>query len=336
MNVWTLTGANRLEKSELPLPESVPGKIKVRVTKVMIGGADVCLYNGSLKAKYPIVPGRFAVGLVADENGGELFPKGTRVLLHTFRPAPDTGTAKKDFGADDVDVCGITRNGFLSDFVLLSPDEMTPLPDSVGDNDALLVHHVALAKAVVDRLDAQKGSHIAVVGGDRLGILISLLLIYQQVSPILIDNRADRIEFAKKCGVYYSMLSDENLLDSVASITGGRLTEGAVFVINADGNDSAVPFRVSARDSAVVLCGLNRYSVSLDLETAIRKQISVYGVSDASDYLETAINLIANKAVDLGAIRCNSQDVSAVEEVFDKYRSGGDYDFCEANILNLV
>ena len=123
---------------------------------------------------------------------------------------------------------------------------------------------------------------------------------------------------------------------TVASITGGRLTEGAVYVINADGNDSAVPFRVSARDSAVVLCGLNRYSVSLNLETAIRKQISVYGVSDASDYLETAINLIANKAVDLGAIRCNSQDVSAVEEVLDKYRSGGDYDFCEANILNLV
>ena len=336
MNVWSIPSAGVLERKECPVPEPEAGKIKVHVTKVMIGGTDVYLYKGSLKTKYPIIPGRFAVGLVADENGGALFPKGSRVLLHTFRPAKDTGTAKKDFSREEKTVCGLTQDGFLRDFVFVSEDEMTPLPDSVNDNDALLVHFVAHAKAVVDKLGAQKGSHVAVIGADKLGILISLLLIYQQVSPILIDSRRDRLDYARKCGVYYTVCQSDDVFENVANITGGRLADGAIYVISADGNDSSLAFRVCKREGSAVLCGFNCYSASLNFETALKRQITVFGVSDAYDSLEPAINLIANKAIVLNSIRANQTDVSRANEILKQYAESSDLDQCEMNILSLI
>ena len=83
MNVWKLTAAKNLVKfTEELRPEEE--KIRVRVTKVFVNDEDGLLFQGTKKTKYPIVPGRFAVGLVADDKGGALFPKDSRVLLHYF------------------------------------------------------------------------------------------------------------------------------------------------------------------------------------------------------------------------------------------------------------
>ena len=182
MNVWKLTGAGKLIHGEAALPEHEEGKLRVRVTKVMVNGLDAAIYSGRSDVKYPIIPGRYAVGMVSEDGDG-YFPRGTRVLLHTFR---------------------------LSDFVSVSPRDMTALPDSVSDRSALLLHHVALAKAISDSLDAAKGKHIAVVGANLTGILLCQLLIYQQAAPILVDASESNIAFARKCGIYYAMTADEH------------------------------------------------------------------------------------------------------------------------------
>ena len=88
MNVWKLTGAGKIEKTESPVPEPEAGKIKVRVTKVLLCNADAEAYLGSTKIKQPMIPGQFAIGMVAEDNANAMFAKGTRVVLHAFVPAP--------------------------------------------------------------------------------------------------------------------------------------------------------------------------------------------------------------------------------------------------------
>jgi threonine dehydrogenase-like Zn-dependent dehydrogenase len=294
MNIWKTTAPRSLVREECEETET-EGKLRVRVTKVLVCDMDVKLFSGDAKLAYPRVPGRFAVGMIAGESENPLFPKGRRVVLHTFLPAPDPGTGKADFSRCDYDVRGITCDGFLRDVIYLSPDEMTPLPDSVNDEQALLLHHAALAKASAERLNAQKGQHVAVVGANLLGIFICQLLIYQQAAPILIDSDASRLDFAHGCGIYYTALANETLLDNVASLTGGRMASGAVYSLDS-GNDVSAAFGVCARRTNVVMSGLAPNSVKIDVDAVLQKQIILQAVCDCSDYLETAINLTAQKA----------------------------------------
>ena len=317
MNVWKLTAANKLELSDEPVPVYTGETIKVRVTKVLLSAQDAALFRGKLKTKYPVIPGRFAVGIVAEDHGTD-YPKGMRVLLHTYLPAADTGTEKKDFSEPDYDVCGQTREGFLRDLVLVTPDEFTPLPDSVSDEDALLLHHVGLAKAIVDSLDVKKGEHIAVVGASVFGILVCQLLIYQQIAPILIDSDQERLDFAGNCGIYYTLNSENDLLEHVGTLTGGRLADGAVCVTDA-GVSPETAFSVCAREVNVVLGGFAPCAAPVDLTLATRKQLSVHCLSDYVENLEMAINLTANKAVVLKNFKAKPIEPDTLTEFSSVY-----------------
>lgn len=336
MNVWKLNAVRSLTRTEEPIPQPEEGKYRIRVTKVLVNSVDAAIYRGEKKAKLPLAMGRFAIGIVSDENGGTFFPKGARVLLHTYLPAPDTGTAKKDFTEDEIRVCGITKNGYLRDFVYVSADEMTLLPDSISDEHALLVHHLALAKDTVDALGAQKGDHVAVIGGDHLGYLISQLLIYQQASPILVDSDQAKVDFAHKNGIYYSILADENVIQSIAEITGGRLANGAIYVTSADGNDTALPLVTCARGKHVVLCGNNADSLNINLGTAIKKLLEISCVHNGSDTLETAINLIVSGAVNLSGFHSHVFAAEEAAKVLEDIASKTDQDVGELHILSLI
>ena len=336
MNVWKLTGAGKLEKTESAIPEPVAGKIKVRVTKVLIGNSDAETYLSSSRIVHPLIPGQFAIGMIAEETENPLFPKGTRVVLHAFVPAPDGGTAKRDFTEDDIEICGQTKDGFLRDLVYLSPEEMTPLPDSVSDNQALLLHHVAFAQATVEALDAQKGQHIAVLGANILGMLVCQMLIYQQAAPVLIDSDAERLNFARNTGVYYSMLADESLVENVGTITGGRLADGAVYVTGASGNDAEIPFRVCARQARIVVSGQPPCGVKLDLNLALRKQLSVDCISNCIEYLETAINLVANKAVSPERFHANCVKENDVIPFMEEYAARTERDIDSFTYADLL
>ncbi len=335
MNVWKLNGAKNLQRMDAPLPEPTDGKLRVRVTKVLIGALDAAIYSGAVRVKYPLVPGRHAVGFVTGESENPLFPKGTRVLLNTYRPVEPVGTEKRDFSLPDYEICGKTCDGFLSDFLLVSPDNMTALPASVSDERGLLLHYVAAAKAIGDRLAFQKGQHIAVVGANLMGILLCQLLIYQQAAPILVDRDPERLKFARSCGIYYTMAADSDLLDNVASITGGRLASGAVYIASA-GNDPEIPCMLCAGGGKVVLCGSGIDSFSLDLKYALVKQLSVHCISHGAGYLPNAINLMANKAIDPTPFRANTVKWDRAEALLADFSAEHGKDIDCINLIDLL
>ncbi len=335
MVLWKLIGPKQLERVEAPLPESGNGLIRVRVTKVMLNYQDAMLYTGMARAKYPFVPGRFAVGFVAEEGVPDL-PKGTRVLLHSYRPVPVGGTEKKDFSADEYEACGRTTDGFLSDFVLVSREDMTELPASVSDERGLLLHYVATAHKICRVLNVQKGQHIAVVGADIVGILVCQLLIYQQASPILVDANRSRLEFAKTCGIYYTVQATAGAVSAVASYTGGRLCDGAVFIATASGNSPELPFRFSAQEKSVVFFATSINKVVVDLDSAFRKHITVQCVSHGTKFLTTAINLMANRAVDPTPFHANTVRPEETASLLEQYNLRADRDVDEINVVDLL
>ena len=334
MNAWKLIAPLQLEKEECPIPEAERGQIRVRVTKMMLSRVDAEIYKGNMKVDFPFIPGRFAIGQISNDAGGALFPKSSRVLFHAYRALPNHGIEDRDFSVEDVRICGMTEDGFLRDFINVYPQEMTPLPDALGDIDALLVHYVAIAKTVIDRLGANKGDRVAVVGADFLGILISQLLIYQQASPILIDSHPERLYFARKCGVYYTFEATASVIDDVASVTGGRLTDKAIFVKTAE-EDPILPIQLVKSGGAVVVCASDRTGYAGDLTLAIHKQISLGFVSDPEGTLESSINLILSKAVNLEPLKGTMTMIKQPEDFFES-KEEDELDTFRIHIFNLL
>ena len=335
MNTWELVEAKKLVLSEAPLPAPQAGKLRVRVTKVLLANQDAAIFNGDVRVKFPLIPGRYAVGFIADD-ADPAWPRGTRVVLHGFRPIPQEGTVKRDFSADDYDACGKTVDGFLTDFVNVSPDDMTALPASVSDERGLLLHYVATAKEITDHLGAKKGQHIVVVGADIIGILVCQLLIYQQAAPILVDADKGRLAFARNCGIYYTVPAYINLLTAVASVTGGRLASGAVYIASASGNRTEVPLLLCAHAGKVVYFGSSGSRVLIDLSVAFKKHLSLNCVSHGIKYLKTAINLMANKAVDPSPFHANACKPSKVADFLAGYDQKKDRDVDEISFVDLL
>ncbi len=333
--VWKIVGPKALSLNTQPAPAIPEKPLRVRVTKVFLSGVDASIWRGDLKTRYPIVPGRFAIGIIADETESQLFPKGTRVLLHTFRPRPYTGTEKIDFSEDESVVCGQTQDGFLRDFVYADACDLTPVPDVLSDEKALVAHYVALAKSAVECLGPCKGKQIAVIGANVMGILTSQLLLYLQASPILIDTDPSRLAFARTCGVYCTVPDDENLLNGVANATGGRLASGAIYVIGAYGNDHQIPFAVSAEKSTTVFCGFVPDNEKFSLDLALRKQLTLRFVHSATEF-ETAFNLLFTRAVDTGAFKAKTIPTDGLETFFATYGEHPEHDVSEVNIVSLI
>lgn len=335
MNVWKLTATNNLVHTTEDLVP-LEGKRKIRITKVLLNRDDALLLSGARKTKFPRIPGRFAVGQIMDE-GSTHFPRGARVLLHSVIPTRYDGAEKRNFDEDDYLIRGQTADGFLRDFIYASEDEIDLLPDSVTDENALLVHHVATATAAIDALDIGKGEHIAVLGGSVLGLFVCQLLIYRQSAPILIDSDPDRLDFAKSLGIYYTALDNETLLDRVGTLTGGRLADGVICIVTGEtDNHNDTALKVCASDCNAVFCGQLHNSLSLDLSAILRKRISVHGITFGSEYIERSINLIANKAVDLSSFHANVLPSDQVERILREFLQNPVRPANELNVIDLL
>ncbi len=335
MNVWRLTAANTMQKEETePVPEE--GRRRIRITKIFVNRSDALLFSGAKKIRYPRIPGRFAVGLIADE-GSAHFPKGARVLIHTAFPAPCDGTEKRDYTEDDVLLRGYTADGFLRDFIYVTEDELSLLPESVSDEKALLIQHIALADAAVEKLGIHRGEHVAVIGGSMLGVFICRLLIYRQISPILIDSDARRIEFAKSCGIYYTAPEDDRLLETVGTVTGGRLSDNAVCIMTGNMETHCkTAISVCKPGRSIAFCGQIDHPLPIDLNAILKKRLTLSGVSVGTEHIPAAINLVANGAIDLGVYRMNVRGADGAEALFKELLSRPDVPVDEINILSLV
>ena len=122
----------------------------------------------------------------------------------------------------------------MRDFAVVDNSRLFFLPNSVKENDAILIDHISLALAAIDKLDISKGEHVAVIGGGFIGLLISMLIIYYQGVPILIDGKESNLDRARLAGVYYNLFSDNRLEKEVCELTGAHMAQKVIYVTDSN------------------------------------------------------------------------------------------------------
>lgn len=311
MKVWQLAYPHNLQHVTAPDLKLTSEKVKVKVTKALLTEADVAVYTGAIKVKAPFIPGRFAIGQVTEANDDSFIRKGERVYL--------AGVTEDECSPDGLRVAGETADGFYRDFVLAGVDDVYPLPASVSDEAAFLIDAIALSERVVDEMHVEAGQHILVLGGGLYGNILCQILIYHRAVPILADNNAERLARAKKSGIYYTFPNDDTLKDNVLSVTGGKLADGAVYLALSNRCEPSVMFPLVKRDAYVSFCALTGKSLHVNLEYAMKNNVTIKGITESREFVSTAINLLANKAVNFSEFSFRSYREEELPKLMDEY-----------------
>ena len=311
MKVWQLAYPHNLQHVNAPDLKLNEDKVKVKITKALVSEADVAVYSGAIKVTAPFIPGRFAIGQITEAGEDSFVKKGERVYL--------AGVTEDESAPDGLRVAGETADGFYRDFVVAGIDDVYPLPSSVTDEAAFLIDAIALAEHVVDEMHIDVGQHVLVLGGGLYGNILCQILIYHRAVPILADNNAERRMRAKKSGIYYTFPNDDTLKDNVLSVTGGKLADAAVYLAFANRSEPSVLFPLVKRDSYVAFCSMTGKSLQVNLEYAMKNNVTIKGFTESREFVSTAINLLANKAVIFSEFPFKSTREEELPKILENY-----------------
>lgn len=317
MKIWKVLAPGTIAAEERPDNIQTATQAKVKVTKLLLSAADMRVFGGGAPS-YPVIPGRYAVGIVS-EAGAECVSveKNTHVYLNDMAPCGqcEQCIAGKPENCVRVHVAGTDCDGYLRDFIVTDESNLSPLPPSVSDEEALFIGIVSMCEAVIDRLNVSKGMHVAVFGAGEIGNILSQLLIYHQAVPILIDEDEEKLKAAAGCGIYYTFKADETLGENIARITGGRMAAGSVFNSYSP-LAPELPFMATTAGGTVVYTGFGFPERTVQLKAAQDKRLTLTTVTNDYTNNETAINLLVNKAVNLAPFLQRKNNVANLEQVF--------------------
>ena len=311
MKVWQLNYPHNLQHVTAPDLKLTENKVKVKVTKALLTESDVAVYSGAVKVKSPFIPGKFAIGQVTEAGEDSFVRKSERVYL--------AGVTEDECAPDGLRIAGETTDGFYRDFVLAGVDDVYPLPSSVSDEAAFLIDAIAQAEHVIDEMHIEVGQHILVIGGGLYANILCQILIYHRAVPILADNNTERLARAKRSGIYYTFPNDDTLQSRILEVTGGKLADGAVYIAFANRCEPSVMFPLVKRGAYVSYCAMTNKPLHVNLEYAIKNNVTVKGISESREFVSTAINLLANKAVNFSEFTFRSYREEELPTLMQKY-----------------
>ena len=318
MKIWKILSPKVLAAEERPDNITAETQAKVKVTQALFTGTELAAYLGYPKPKYPVVPGRFAVGIVGEAGAGcTAVEKNTRVYFHDVLPCGGCEACRRGDPEDctECKIAGVNCDGFLRDFVVADESDLSPLPSSISDDEALFIGIVSVCEAVIGKLNVSKGMHIAVLGAGEIGNILSQLLIYHQAVPILIDSDEEKLAVAAQCGVYYTVKADETMQENIVRITGGRMASGSVYC-SLCGLSPDLPFGITATEGIVVYTGYGFPEISAQLKAALDKRLTITSVANDRTGIAAAINLLVNKAVNLAPLQIQKLPAARLDKIF--------------------
>ena len=325
MKGWKIIEPFTLKEEEIAESTDNGSMTKVKITKSLITLSDVLTYRDDIDCSNPIL-GSAGIGVVS-ETETNLFglEKGMHVYVEPYKECQECYSCLSGMPSNCIDLlkAGVDFNGFLSDFVNVSPEKLFILPDSVPDLEALFIDHISLAIKVVDQLKIQKGDYVSVIGANNFGNILAQLLIYYQAVPIVMTMNEEDAQIAKDAGIYYVLGPEDNWQKEVSSITSGRMTKSVVYI-----SDCGIPatkaFSMASFNASVAFTGVSYKNNSISFVQAIKKQLNILCINSGFGNTATSINLIANKAINLAPLKLDSATYDSAPDALNKMNKSFD------------
>lgn len=239
MKAVVYRGANDLGVEEVPRPEPGPGEMLVRVVASGICGTDLKKIQKGLVAG-PRIFGHEIAGRVAGLGPGvRRFREGDRVVVHHHVPCracfycrqrvyAQCDTYKKNGTTAGFEPSGGGYAQFVKAADWIVEGGTIPIPDDVGDDEALFVEPVNTCLKAVRKAGIERGQTVLVVGQGPIGLLLLQLARWAGASVFSSDPLPDRRELSRRLGASAVLDPEGDVPREVRGLTEGRGVDGVL------------------------------------------------------------------------------------------------------------
>jgi threonine dehydrogenase-like Zn-dependent dehydrogenase len=223
MKALVLVSPRTLTLRDRPIPER-PDECLVRVRMAGICGTDLQLLDGY--AGFNGVPGHEFVGVVESAPPEDRAWVGRRVAGEI-----NIGCGRCEWCAAGIKehclartVVGIReRDGAFADFLSLPARNLHAIPDSLPDEAAVFVEPAAAACRILEQIEIDDRTRVAVLGDGRMGLLVAQVLKTTTSQVTLVGRHELKLEIARRLGVLAQRSDDVRTgerFDVVVDVTG--------------------------------------------------------------------------------------------------------------------
>lgn len=279
-------GYDQMEIVSIPEPMASANLVKIKVAYAGICGTDIHTFEGTyIGNRPPVVLGHEFSGIVAEVGPDVTSVKiGDRVTSETTFET--CGSCEFCLG-EEYNLCsqrkglGTEVNGGFADYVLAREKSVHILPEDVSLLAAALTEPLACCvHGAMEKTDIKRNDTAVVFGPGPIGILMSLLLLSQDVQVVLAGVTRDesRFELAKNLGISHIVNQQkQNLKQYVMGLTGGK---GANKVFECSGVVAALNagLQLAAKKAEVVQLGVFKEQFNLiDTSVFFPREIRMIG-----------------------------------------------------------
>lgn len=306
-----------LQLLEEPTPVSSADEKLIRVTAIGVCGSDLHWFTqggiGDAKLDHPLVLGHEFAGVT--ENG-------ERVAAD---PAIPCGACEHCLRGD-TNLCPSVRfaghsneDGAMREYLCWPQNQLHHLPDSLSDNDGVMLEPLGVAIHAVDLAHLRVGMRVGVFGCGPIGLLIVQLARLSGVSTVMAsDILSHRAEAAKKFGANPVFQPAPNISNqAILDASNGR---GLDVVFEVAGAQGAVDDAMNAvmPGGKVILAGIpDDERTSFVAATARRKGLTIKMVRRMKNTYPRAIRLVADGRVDVHSLVTHTFPLDQAKQAYE-------------------
>lgn len=251
----------------------------VRPTHLSICNADMRYYLGARDAK--VLAEKLPMALIHEGAGEVVFdPTGTFKSGDKVVMVPNLACEEDEVIAENYlrssKFCGSTMDGFLQEYVEISPKRLVALPENINMNVAAFTEIVSVSVHAISRFDKiahKRRNTIGVWGDGNLGYITSLFLKKQfPESKIIVF------------GTTFEKLSDFTFADEtyvVSNVPEGVQIDHAFECVGSNGSPIAIEQIISLirPEGTISIMGVSEYPVPINTRMILEKGLRMFGSS---------------------------------------------------------
>jgi threonine dehydrogenase-like Zn-dependent dehydrogenase len=289
---------------EMNDPTPSPGWVRVRVRAVGICMTDFELLQGTIEARYPLIPGHEWSGVVdAVGSASEQGWMGRRVTGDNEIVCQECGYCRRCEWrrCPQYRQIGFQLNGAYAEYLLAPCRNLHLLPDDVSFEQAALLEPLGVGLAVAKMAQARAGSTTVILGAGPIGLnCLAALKASGAIRILCLDLRRVRLALAESWGAT-AVCTDPSSLTAAAA---RWHPEGTDIAVDATGSVEMVRFGIAMVrfGGTFVLAGFcGHKAIEIEPDTIHLRNLRILGAGNNSGF-----TAVAARCAIAGALRTES------------------------------